>query len=288
MSSTKDLFIEVSPGDAVFKEGEVGTVLYIIESGQIDLMPAGGGEALVTLGPGDSCGEAALLKQHPHTCTATARTRARLLRIDAAAMPDVLRQNADVGYALLRKLAARQSHYELRLSDTKGVAAAPTPASKPVAAGAAKAADLPAKPVDVQPRAQPPSPAPTPAPAPAPAHPAAPPAPSRPKELALRVSANGQIIALDPARSEYLVGRPDPASGIAPEIDLGPFDANRMLSRRHAKILREADNYLVREDAATTNGTFLNGERLQTGVAAVLKAGDKLRFGSIEVELVEA
>lgn len=286
MSSTKDLFIEVSPGDAVFKEGEVGTVLYIIESGQIDLIPAGGGDALATLGPGDSCGEAALLKQHPHTSTAMARTRARLLRIDAAAVPDVLHQNADVGFALLRKLAARQSHYELRFGDTRiaPTAPAPAPAAKPATAAA------PAKPESApQARTQPPPPpAPASASAPAPAQPVAPPAPSKPKELALRVSANGQMIALDPARGEYLVGRPDPASGIAPEIDLGPFDANRMLSRRHAKILREADNYLVREDAATTNGTFLNGERLQTGIAAPLKAGDKLRFGSIEVELVEA
>ena len=44
----------------------------------------------------------------------------------------------------------------------------------------------------------------------------------------------------------------------------------------------------MREDATTTNGTYLNDQRLQTGVAVPLKSGDKLRFGSIEVEVVAA
>jgi hypothetical protein len=283
MSSAKDLFIEVSAGDAVFKEGDVGDMLYIIESGQVDLVPGGGGEALVTLGPGDSCGEAALLKQHPHTTTALARTRTRLLRIDAAAMPEVLRQNADIGFALLRKLAARQSHYELQLGDAR-VAPAPKPAA-PSAAPKPPPAPVPAAaPAPVVAR----TPTPAALPPAAVAVPAAKPAAAAPQVLALRVVASGQRIALDPARSEFLVGRPDPASGVQPEIDLGPFDTNRMLSRRHAKIVREGAQYLVREDTATTNGTYLNGERLQTGVAAPLKPGDKLRFGSIEVELVSA
>jgi hypothetical protein len=107
-----------------------------------------------------------------------------------------------------------------------------------------------------------------------------------PVQLGLRLVSSGQTVALDPARNEFLVGRPDPVSGTTPEIDLGPFDANRTLSRRHAKILRDGAQYFVREDNATTNGTYLNGERLQTAVAVPLKSGDMLRFGSIEVEVI--
>ena len=104
----------------------------------------------------------------------------------------------------------------------------------------------------------------------------------------MRVAANGEVVPLDPMRTQFLIGRPDPATGTKPEIDLGPFDVQRTLSRRHATLLREGTQYSVREDAATTNGTYLNGERLQTGVAMPVKAGDKLRFGSIEVELIGA
>ena len=104
--------------------------------------------------------------------------------------------------------------------------------------------------------------------------------------IALKVSGNDQVIPLDPARAEFLVGRPDPASGIEPEVNLGPFDGNRTLSRRHAKILREGSLLFVREESGVANGTHVNGERVQSGVKVPIKPGDKLRFGLVEVEVV--
>ena len=276
MASGKDLFVEVAAGGSLFKQGEVAGELYIIESGQIDLFPAGADEALATLGPGDCCGEAALLERQPHTTNAVARTRARLLRIDRMALPDVVRANPDVATALLRKFVMRLGHLESCLESSLAAAAQtvvppPAPAFKP------------APPVSAPPR-----PAPPPAPEPTDPIPTPAPKPAAPAGLALRIVAANQLIALDPMRTQFQIGRPDPASGTKPEIDLGPFDVQRTLSRRHATLLREDAKYYVREDAATTNGTYLNGERLQTGVKAPVKAGDKLRFGSIEIELTGA
>ena len=98
--------------------------------------------------------------------------------------------------------------------------------------------------------------------------------------------ASGQVFPLSGA-TEFLVGRPDPVTGINPEINLGPLDASRGLSRRHAKLLVEGGEVRVREEVGTANGTFVNTIRLQAGVAARLKPGDVVRFGSIEV-VVEA
>lgn len=279
MASGKDLFVEVAAGGSLFKQGEAAGELYVIESGQIDLFPAGADEALATLGPGDCCGEAALLDRQPHTTNAVARTRSRLLRIDRMALPDVVRANPDVATALLRKFAVRLGHLESCLESCQAASAQtvvppPQPASKP------------APPVSAPPRPAPP-PAPTPADSIPPPPPPAP-EPAAPAGLALRIVAANQLMTLDPMRTQFLIGRPDPATGTKPEIDLGPFDVQRTLSRRHATLLREDARYFVREDAATTNGTYLNGERLQTGVKAPVKAGDKLRFGSIEVELTGA
>jgi hypothetical protein len=284
MGSGKDLFVEVAAGASLFKEGDAAGELYIIESGQIELFPAGASEALAALGPGDCCGEASLLDKQPHTTSAVAKTRTRLLRIDRTALPEVVRANPDVATALLRKFAARLGHLESCLeaslaASAQTVVPPPAPAAKPAAAAA------------------PPRPAPSPAPAPPPPKPvvdAAPtppppaPKPAAPTGLAMRIAANGDVVTLDPMRTQFLIGRPDPATGAKPEIDLGPFDVQRTLSRRHATLLREGSQYSVREDAATTNGTYLNGERLQTGIAMPVKAGDKLRFGSIEVELISA
>lgn len=268
MSNAKDPFIEVPAGVAVFKEGDVGAELYIIESGQVELAQRPG-IALATLGPGDFLGEMALLENQPHTATALAKSKTRLLRIEIAMLADVLRQNGEIGLSLLRQIVVRQMHGEQRARDLGVELARFKAATKPEPAQVTALAPEPAQ-APVTPATGSATPAPV----------------AAPVQLGLRLAATGQTIALDPARSEFLVGRPDPVSGTTPEIDLGPFDANRTLSRRHAKILRDGTQYFVREDSATTNGTYLNGERLQTGVAVPVKSGDKLRFGSIEVEMV--
>jgi hypothetical protein len=268
----KDAFVEVPAGIAVFKEGEVGAELYIIESGEVELLPRGGA-ALATLGPGEFLGEMALLDNQPHAVTALAKAKTRLLRIECALLPEVLRQNGEIGLSLLRQLAQRAVDGEQRLRDLASEIAKSRPPA-PVAPPRVEP-PTPVVPAQAPPRSEPPTPV---------ANTTVP----LPTRVALQVSGAGQVIALDPARSEFLVGRPDPVSGAVPEIDLGAFDSNRTLSRRHAKILREDGQYFVCEDNATTNGTYLNGERLQTGVKMPLKTGDKLRFGSIEVELVSA
>jgi len=289
MSTAKDPFVEVAAGAAVFKEGDSGGDMFIIESGQIDIVrKARGDEPIATLGPGDFFGEMAILEDQPRFAGAVARTSVRLLRIERSAFADVLKQNVEIGVRIMRKLAARHRRAEQRAQDALTElaqlksAAAPAPrardAAKPKAEAPAAAA-----------RAAPEAPAPVAAaPAPVPAPPA--PAPAAPvavaQNLALRIVASGQVLLLEPERSEFLVGRPDPVTGIQPEINLGPFDTMRTLSRRHAKILKEGGLYFVREEVGTTNGTFVNGERIKTGAAVPLKPGNRLRFGSIEVEVV--
>jgi len=294
MSTAKDSFVEVAAGAAVFREGDSGGDMFIIESGQIDIVrKARGDEPIATLGPGDFFGEMAILEDQPRFAGAIAKTNVRLLRIERSAFADVLKQNVEIGVRIMRKLAARHRRAEQRaqealteLAQLKS-AAAPAPrardAAKPKAeapAAAPRAAPEAAAPVAAAPTPAPPAPAPAP-PAPAPAAPVA-----AAQNLALRIVASGQVLLLEPERSEFLVGRPDPVTGIQPEINLGPFDTMRTLSRRHAKILKEGGLYFVREEVGTTNGTFVNGERIKTGAAVPLKPGNRLRFGSIEVEVV--
>jgi pSer/pThr/pTyr-binding forkhead associated (FHA) protein len=115
------------------------------------------------------------------------------------------------------------------------------------------------------------------------AAPAPPPAPAPAAHGALIHRPTNQTFVLA-GRPEFLVGRPDPVTGINPEVNLGPLDETRSLSRRHAKIAVNDGIYVLREDVGTTNGTFVNGERITTGAPVMLKPGDKIRFGSVEVE----
>ena len=289
MSNPKDIFVEFLAGATVYKEGDAGGEMYVIESGQVDVLhPAGNGEVAASFGPGDFFGEAGVIEDGPRSATALAKERTRLLRIERAAFGDVLRTNVEIGVRIMRRILQRERATEQRLRDALSGAARPAAradAQRPAAPAPAPAAPAPAPAPASAPAAARPAPAPAPAPA-APPVAAPAPAPAAAKALLLRAP-SGETIALDPARNEYLIGRPDPASGSTPEINLGPLDANRTLSRRHAKIVREGAAYFLREESAS-NGTFVNGERLQPGVNVPVKAGDKLRFGMIEVELANA
>jgi tRNA A-37 threonylcarbamoyl transferase component Bud32 len=76
-----------------------------------------------------------------------------------------------------------------------------------------------------------------------------------------------------------LVGRTDPQSNIFPDIDLSRFDPETKISRRHARVWREGDTFLV-EDLGSVNGTVVNeAVRLNPRKPRALANGDRLRLG---------
>jgi len=80
-------------------------------------------------------------------------------------------------------------------------------------------------------------------------------------------------------KENNLVGRTDPHSNVFPEIDLSRFDPETKVSRRHARIWREGETFLV-EDLGSVNGTVINDSvRLAPRQPRVLDSGDKIRLG---------
>jgi serine/threonine-protein kinase len=80
-------------------------------------------------------------------------------------------------------------------------------------------------------------------------------------------------------KDNNLLGRTDPHSNVFPEIDLSRFDLETKVSRRHARIWREGETFLV-EDLGSVNGTVINDSiRLAPRQPRVLDSGDKLRLG---------
>ena len=267
--------IDVPAGQFVFREGDAGQAMFIIESGAVEIrLAARGAEPVAVLGPGDFFGEMAMLEDQPRFASALARADVRLLRIERAQFSDLLRQNVEIAVRIMRKLAGRHRRSEQRLAEamaeltrSRGAAAKPAAATQAAAKGAA---------------ASPRPPPPAPAPAPTSIEVGAAASPISPGRCLLR-HASGEVFTLDPASEQFLVGRPDPVAGIRPEIDLSGLDASRSLSRRHAKLVRQGRLYFVREEVGTVNGTFVNGVRVTTGVDVPIKPGDQLRFGAVEV-----
>ncbi len=87
-------------------------------------------------------------------------------------------------------------------------------------------------------------------------------------------------------KPENLLGRRDPMANIFPDVDLSRFDPDTKISRRHARIWRDGEKYLV-EDLGSSNGTLLLVKereapetfRLQPHQPHVLTNGDILRMG---------
>jgi len=77
-------------------------------------------------------------------------------------------------------------------------------------------------------------------------------------------------------KSDSLIGRYDSVTGQTPEVDLTHEDSARNISRRHARIVLKEGKPFVAEEIGTMNGTYLNGQKLQTGVLTPIKDGDDL------------
>src|SRR5215813_10186961 len=85
---------------------------------------------------------------------------------------------------------------------------------------------------------------------------------------------------------ENLIGRMDPNRGIRPEVDLSKYDPAARVSRRHAKIVSQGNQFFI-EDLGSANGTFINGSvRLAQGRPYVLVSGDELKLGETTLKFV--
>ena len=91
-------------------------------------------------------------------------------------------------------------------------------------------------------------------------------------------------------KESNFVGRRDPMSNIFPEVDLSKFDPQTKISRRHARIWREGNNYMV-EDLGSSNGTVLlpslsDTVRLLPHQPHLLTNGDKIKVGDTTMSFI--
>lgn len=87
-----------------------------------------------------------------------------------------------------------------------------------------------------------------------------------------------------------LVGRRDPLSNIFPEVDLSKYDPQTKISRKHAKISREGDMFVV-EDLGSSNGTIVvsphnNPVKLMPNKTQKLKDGDIIKIGDTSLQFI--
>ncbi|HEX4952362.1 MAG TPA: cyclic nucleotide-binding domain-containing protein [Thermoanaerobaculia bacterium] len=241
--------ISISSGEYVFREGELGTEMYILHEGKVEILQKVGGEdkVLAVLEKGDFFGEMSILEDLPRTASARVLADCKLLQINSTTFSQMLRDNPEIAVRMMRKLSRRLREADRQLQDAFSRFGAP--------------------PAEAQPEI---------------------PAPDRIPEAAAEEPVTERLIH-DKSKMEFpfsrgsetTIGRKDPVTGIYPDIDLTPVDGQRSISRRHAKIYRRGGKYFLSEEIGTMNGTFRNAQRLETGVPIEIKPGDELRFGMV-------
>ncbi len=236
---------EISAGEFIFREDELGTEMYIVHEGQVEILENIGAELkrLAVMEKGDFFGEMSLLDDLPRNASARALTDAKLLRINGSMFVQMLRKEPEIAIRIMRKFSRR-----LREADRMLKRALGETDSTRIESGS-----------DSQ------SPADR----------------ALGKEY-LKDEKSGMCFFLLEA-DETTVGRKDPVTGIYPGIDLTPVDSQRSTSRRHAKVYRKGDRFYVAEGIGTMNGTFVNANRLETGVPAEVRDGEEVRFGVVSL-----
>ena len=92
----------------LFREGEVHSKLYWIETGRVRLEMSGtrsGASALLTVGPGDLLAWSALLGDGRMTATATTTESTTLIVFDVEPLLRLCEENHDIGYRVMSTVA---------------------------------------------------------------------------------------------------------------------------------------------------------------------------------------
>ena len=72
------------PGEVIFREGDIGDSLYIVDSGQVEILragPAGDQKPIASIHPGDFFGEMSLIDKDYRSATVAARDSSTVLNL---------------------------------------------------------------------------------------------------------------------------------------------------------------------------------------------------------------
>jgi len=239
----EEYLARVPAGGVIFDEGEVGTEMYVIQSGIVDIFKRvkDREKHIATLEKGDFFGEMSILEEVPRTAVARAKTDVELVRINQSTFDEMLRHNGEIAVRMLRKLSRRLRETTKLLEQSTGIA-------PPID----EASDIFTK------------------------------AGERHEIYRLICDATNEEFYLN-RDGETTMGRIDPVTGIRPDADLTNLDTQRSVSRRHAKIVFVGGEFRIIEEIGTMNGTFVNGRRIPTGQPVPIKDGDRIRCGLVDL-----
>ena len=99
--------VDHAPGEVIVQAGERGNSLYLMLEGRARVV----GKSRV-LKPGDFFGEMALIDGGPRSATIIATSQVRVMMVQRRPFLEVLKQNPQIGFAIMETLAQRVRRLE--------------------------------------------------------------------------------------------------------------------------------------------------------------------------------
>jgi len=242
----QNFMVRYGANERIFTEGDLGTTMYIVQSGKIRLFRLVEGAKRVhgMMEKGDFFGEMSILEGLPRTVSAEAVEDAELIEINSMTFDKMIKGNIEIAIRMLRKLSIRLRETERRFEGLQADGRSGTP-TRPLATGKPKAAAV--------------------------------------AGTGTRLEVEGEGTSFHLQGEETLIGRFDPVTEQMPDVDLTQVDLKRSVSRRHARLVRTNEGFVLTEEVGALNGTFVNSTKLVTGRAHPVQDGDRVSVGMVKL-----
>jgi CRP-like cAMP-binding protein len=245
MKGFKKYLFQYKKGDTIYAKGEAQSNFFIINKGKVQLK--NDDLILTSLTKGDFFGEESLNENQKAVCTIEVIDDSDILKIPYPSLIEMMKQNNDISLKILKKLSEKQikimeNILKYHVAMSKEMAEVSKPEEKEKAAEQKDDSTSEKLNPDIK--------------------------------AYLIIQRSNRIVQL--SKLTTYLGRRDYTTGFTPDIDLTEEDEEKYISRKHAGISYINNKFYVSEEPGAVNGTFLNGEKLKTGVKYEIKNEDEL------------
>ena len=101
-------FVTFSEGATIFREGDDSELVYVIQEGEVSLLtqvPGHNKVTILTIGPGQFLGWSSLFPPKKKTAGAQTNSPTRAIAINAQHLMDVCKDDHDIGYEVMWRIA---------------------------------------------------------------------------------------------------------------------------------------------------------------------------------------
>lgn len=248
MEGFQKFLSKYNKGDVIYRKNELQTDFYIINKGKVQLKTGQNEMIVITLSKGQFFGEESLNDDQDALYTVEVIEDSNIIKIPYPSLVEMMKKSPDISVKILKKLS--EKHLTTVENIFKFNKASTIPMEQIEENDSKKKETIPKK-------------------------------MSPDVKAYLVIQRSNRIVQLN--KTQTFLGRRDYTTGFVPDIDLTKEDEEKYISRKHAGLFFIDGKFFVSEEPGAVNGTFLNGNKLNTGVKYELHDEDEITLCHIQM-----